>query len=256
MRFDPSAVVGIFPSDHYFSDEAVYSKYVEFMFTGAEYLPERVVLLGIRAGRPETDYGWIELARSGILSGDDSLQPIKRFWEKPSMEVAENLMEKGCLWNSFLMIGTARAFLNLIRKAVPAVFASLRLPTASDLEHDAISSVYAEVPDVDFSRSILTACPHELWVVSAGHGGWSDFGRPDRVPVTAYCKGALEQSDGGRLSTGLLPTVRTGHSFRPWCRSRVGRQDPAGRLQTEIGESDATRALDPDSLLRVSPPVA
>jgi mannose-1-phosphate guanylyltransferase len=52
MRFDPSAVVGIFPSDHYFSDEAVYSKYVEFMFNGAEYLPERVVLLGIRADRP------------------------------------------------------------------------------------------------------------------------------------------------------------------------------------------------------------
>ena len=32
------------------------------MFTGAEYLPERVVLLGIRADRPETEYGWIEPA--------------------------------------------------------------------------------------------------------------------------------------------------------------------------------------------------
>jgi mannose-1-phosphate guanylyltransferase len=184
-RFDPSAVVGIFPSDHYFSDEAVYSKYVEFMFTGAEYLPERVVLLGIRADRPETEYGWIEPARSGILSGDGSLKPIKRFWEKPSMEVAENLMEKGCLWNSFVMVGTARAFLNLIRKAVPTVFASLRLPTASDPEHDAISSVYAEVPNVDFSGSILAACPHELSVVSASHSGWSDLGRPDRVSATA-----------------------------------------------------------------------
>ena len=152
---------------------------------GREYLPERVVLLGIRADRPETEYGWIEPARSGILSGDGSLQPIKRFWEKPSMEVAENLMEKGCLWNSFVMIGTARAFLNLIRKAVPDVFASLRLPTASDPEHDAISSVYAEVPNVDFSGSILAACPHELSVVSASHAGWSDLGRPDRVPATA-----------------------------------------------------------------------
>src|SRR6202050_4557155 len=90
MRFDPSALVGIFPSDHYFSDEAVYSRYVEFMFNGAEYLPERVVLLGMRADRPETEYGWIEPARSGILSGDGSLQPIKRFWEKPSLEIAEN----------------------------------------------------------------------------------------------------------------------------------------------------------------------
>jgi mannose-1-phosphate guanylyltransferase len=56
MRFDPSAVVGIFPSDHYFSDEAVYSKYVDFMFNGAEFLPERVMLLGISADRPETEF--------------------------------------------------------------------------------------------------------------------------------------------------------------------------------------------------------
>jgi mannose-1-phosphate guanylyltransferase len=89
MRFDPSAVVGIFPSDHYFSDEAVYSKYVELMFNGAEYLPERVVLLGIRADRPETEYGWIEPARSGILPVDGSVRPVKRFWEKPRLEIAD-----------------------------------------------------------------------------------------------------------------------------------------------------------------------
>src|ERR1700688_1763108 len=55
------------------------SKYVEFMFNGAEYLPERVVLLGIRADRPETEYGWIEPARTGILPVDGSLRPVKRF---------------------------------------------------------------------------------------------------------------------------------------------------------------------------------
>ena len=121
------------------------------------------------------------------------------------MEVAENLMEKGCLWNSFVMIGTARAFLNLIRKAAPAVFASLRLPTASDPEHDAISSVYAEVPNVDFSGSILAACPHCC---------------QQSEQDIHFVLGADHESDA---------------------------KGPAGRLQTEIGESDATRALDPDS---------
>ena len=101
------------------------------------------------------------------------------------MENAETLMERGCLWNTFVLVGTARAFLNLIRKTVPALFASLRLPTASDLEKDAISSIYAQVPNVDFSGSILAACPHELSVVSASHAGWSDLGRPDRVPLMA-----------------------------------------------------------------------
>jgi mannose-1-phosphate guanylyltransferase len=142
MRFDPSAVVGIFPSDHYFSDEAVYSKYVELMFNGAEYLPERVVLLGIRADRPETEYGWIEPARSGILPVDGSLCPVKRFWEKPPLDIAENLMKQKCVWNSLVMVGTARAFLELIRKGNPALVASVKLPTTSDPEYRTLSSVY------------------------------------------------------------------------------------------------------------------
>jgi mannose-1-phosphate guanylyltransferase len=185
MRFDPSAVVGIFPSDHYFSDEAAYSKYVEFMFNGVEYLPERVVLLGIRADRPETEYDWIEPVRSGILPVDGSIRPVKRFWEKPPFEVAENLMKQKCVWNSFVMVGTARAFLNLIRKANPALFASVRLPVTSDTEHKALSSVYYGVPSVDFSGAILASCPDELSVVSASHVGWSNLGRPDRVLETA-----------------------------------------------------------------------
>lgn len=185
MRFDPSALVGIFPSDHYFSDEAVYSNYVEFMFNGAECLPERVVLLGIRADRPETEYGWIEPAQSGILPVDGSLCPVKRFWEKPPLEIAENLVEKKCVWNSLVMVGTARAFLNLIRKANPGLFASLRLPMTSDPELEALSSAYYDVPSVDFSGAILACCPDELSVVSASRIGWSDLGSPDRVFETA-----------------------------------------------------------------------
>jgi mannose-1-phosphate guanylyltransferase len=185
MRFDPSAIVGIFPSDHHFSDEAVYLKYVEFMFNGAEYLPERVVLLGIRADRPETEYGWIEPARSGILPVDGSLCPVKRFWEKPPLDIAENLMKQKCVWNSLVMVGTARAFLELIRKGNPALVASVKLPTTSDPEYRTLSSVYHEVPSVDFSGAILACCPDQLSVVSANHLGWSDLGSAERVLETA-----------------------------------------------------------------------
>jgi mannose-1-phosphate guanylyltransferase len=170
MRFDPSALVGIFPSDHYFSGEGAYSRYVEFMFNGAEYLPDRVVLLGIPADRPETDCDWIEPVRSGILPVDGSLRPVKRYWEKPPLHLSEGLTEQGCLWNTFVMAGTARAFLNLIRRARPDLFASVRLPATSDPEQKALSSVPCDVPNVDFSGDILACCPDELSVVSAvGH---------------------------------------------------------------------------------------
>jgi mannose-1-phosphate guanylyltransferase len=94
-------------------------------------------------------------------------------------------MKQKCLWNSFVMVGTARAFLNLIRKANPALFASVRSPTTSDPEHKALSSVYDDLPSVDFSGAILACCPDELSVVSASHVGWSDLGSPGRVLETA-----------------------------------------------------------------------
>lgn len=83
------------------------------------------------------------------------------------------------------MVGTARAFLNLIRKANPALFASVRLPATSDPECQGLSSVYSDVPSVDFSGAILARCPDELSIVSANHVEWSDLGSPDRVLETA-----------------------------------------------------------------------
>ncbi len=147
------------------------------------------------------------------------------------------------------MIGTARAFLNLIRKAAPALFAPLRLPTASDPEHDAISSVYAEVPDVDFSGSILAACPHELSVVSAGHAGMERFGPPG--PGAGYgraiAKEHLSRATGADCLPACCQQSEQDIHFVLGADHESDAKDPAGRLQTEIGESDATRALDPDS---------
>jgi hypothetical protein len=76
-------------------------------------------------------------------------------------------MKQKCVWNSLMMVGTARAFLNLIRKGSPNLFASVRLPTTSEPEHKALSSVHYDAPSVDFSGAILDSCPDELSVVSA-----------------------------------------------------------------------------------------
>jgi mannose-1-phosphate guanylyltransferase len=94
-------------------------------------------------------------------------------------------MKQKCVWNSLVMVGTARAFLNLIRKANPALFASVSLPMTSGPEQRALSSVYCDVPSVDFSGAILACCPDDLSVVSASHVEWSDLGSPDRVLQTA-----------------------------------------------------------------------
>ena len=66
-RVDPMASMALFPSDHYYADEARFMNGVEAAFDAAEANPESVVLLGARAYQPEISYGWIEPERIASL---------------------------------------------------------------------------------------------------------------------------------------------------------------------------------------------
>lgn len=47
---------------------------------------------------------------------------MRRFWENPSSEVARNLVRHGCVGNTFVMLGTLRAFLGLVQETVPGLY--------------------------------------------------------------------------------------------------------------------------------------
>jgi mannose-1-phosphate guanylyltransferase len=104
-RVAPAATVGIFPSDHYVSDDGRSMAHVDDAFETAATRPDLIVLLGIVPDRPETEYGWIEpdapLPGLGRLSG--AAYAVSRFWEKPSRDHAERLRARGGLrgveWN-------------------------------------------------------------------------------------------------------------------------------------------------------------
>src|SRR5581483_9154375 len=120
-RIDSEAVVGFFPSDHHFADEEAFTAQIHLAFVQAERHPERVVLLGISPDSPEEAYGWIEPGAS-LASGP--VFEVRRFWEKPSRRLAVRLMRRGCLWNSFVMVGRVSAFLAVIRRALPDLLTS------------------------------------------------------------------------------------------------------------------------------------
>src|SRR3954447_1470573 len=60
MQADPKAIVGFFPSDHYFSDDESFRSIIRSATSGVEQYPESVVLVGAKAEYAETEYGWIE----------------------------------------------------------------------------------------------------------------------------------------------------------------------------------------------------
>ena len=81
--------------------------------------PGSVLLVGAEPKYPEVEYGWIEPGRTLEDSRSHSLHRVSRFWEKPTQGYAEVLQRRGCLWNTFVMVGLAGTFLELLNATVP-----------------------------------------------------------------------------------------------------------------------------------------
>jgi mannose-1-phosphate guanylyltransferase len=177
----PAGTVTIFPSDHWVSSDERFMAHVRLAVAAVAAHPELVVLLGIDALVPETEYGWIEPG-DGVPGAP--LRRVERFWEKPGSALAEKLLARGCLWNSFVMVARVPAVLRLVRVSMPALweaFAGLRATLGSDREPVAVEDLYRALAPESFSDAVLSACPRHLAVLPVTGVGWSDWGQPARV---------------------------------------------------------------------------
>lgn len=112
MRHDPTAVIGMFPSDHVVADEkgfrAVLQRAVEIAARG-----ENIVVMGIQPTRPETGYGYIE---TGERTEKDLFR-VRRFTEKPNRQRAEEFLASGrYFWNSGMFLWRADTLARALRE--------------------------------------------------------------------------------------------------------------------------------------------
>ena len=184
-RLDPDAVVAFFPSDHHYAHEDRFRAGVDQAFREAEANPNAVILLGADPTFAATDYGWIEAA--GPTGTSEGMPRVARFWEKPSHPVALELLGCGCVWNTFVMVGRARAFLNMIAAGAPECFDVFRALSdrrldLSDSEESLAAEIYASIESADLSKDVLAAAPQRLGpqslgVYRLGNVGWQRSGR-------------------------------------------------------------------------------
>ena len=207
-EMDPKGIVAFFPSDHHFSNDEAFISHVDSAYAAAASRPEVVILLGITPETPEVQYGWIE---PGIPLGvpvRDFVCRVSHFWEKPSRPLAADLMARGCLWNSFVMVGQVHAFLKLLRHALPCLvgrFESIRSSLFTMSERTALGELYSSIRAASFSQDVLSVYPHDLAVLRARDLGWSDLGEPNRVLSILERKGIqtawrVKPSSGGGLA--------------------------------------------------------
>jgi len=180
-QIDENALVAILPSDHHYSNESRFAAALESAFAGAERCSHAVVMLGARADYPETEYGWIELGES--LPQQNELFEVRGFREKPSFETAQKLwLNQDSVWNTFVMVGQVKAFLEMFYHALPELTAELALSTLwRGSETHIEPSLYKEIPSTDLSRQVLSAETKRLLVLRLGDVGWCDLGGPERV---------------------------------------------------------------------------
>ena len=181
------AIVALFPSDHYFADDEKFMAHVEVAMDAVRVQPEKVMLLGITPTAPETEYGWIEPQPSILASAEKSITRVRKFWEKPSLSLANSLMDRGSLWNSFVMVGRVEALLKMTHTALPDLYSAFTAVTPtfeSSAEHAAAGQLYTQIEDTNFSHQVLAVRQEDLMVMRVGDVGWSDLGDPNRVLST------------------------------------------------------------------------
>jgi mannose-1-phosphate guanylyltransferase len=101
------------------SDDQEFMRRVEMGFAAVTMRPELTVLLGIVPEWPEISYGWIE---PGTVIDETAVYTVRRFQEKPALQLARLLMQRGCLWNSFVMVAHLSTLLGLFLVALPELY--------------------------------------------------------------------------------------------------------------------------------------
>lgn len=113
----PDVNIVVTPSDAFVADK---EDFVATIKTALDFTTEsnRIVTLGIVPKRPATEYGYIE-------AGKTIIRPIKKvlsFKEKPSLEVAEEYLNKGNhFWNAGIFVWNEKTIQAQLRKHAPQI---------------------------------------------------------------------------------------------------------------------------------------
>ncbi|HWO42585.1 MAG TPA: sugar phosphate nucleotidyltransferase [Candidatus Eisenbacteria bacterium] len=218
----PEATVVLFPSDHFVLQEDLFLAHVMLaMQRVEEQQPERMVLLGAPADRPDPEFGYIvtralrraaplanlsplkefcaargglglefgqigALLRRGSFASD--FLTIKEFIEKPALEQARELVSKNALWNTGILVAKATALVRYTRELAPDLyreFLRMKKLVGSAAGKSELKRLYQGMRQRDLSRDFLAALPHRyplcLLALPLEQVLWSDWGSKERL---------------------------------------------------------------------------
>ena len=180
-KTDPQALMLVAPSDHVLPDSASFEQAVAAATDRA--LTGDIITFGISPDRPETGYGYLELA-AGAEASSGQPQPLARFVEKPdSARAAQMLATGNFLWNAGIFLFSVETLIQAFSQHAPEMLAPVQLAVDqaySDLGFTRLDSeAWEKVPDISIDYAIMEKANNLAVMPFAG--GWSDLGGWDAV---------------------------------------------------------------------------
>jgi len=194
-REAPNATVVLYPSDHFIYPEDRFLHVVRAAIGAAQTLPQKLVLLGVAASRPELDYGWIQTGRElGRVMGH-RISTATRFKEKPIFKLREpEVTTASGLWNTLILAATADFLWSLGYSCFPDLMGPLEefSDSIGKGDHEAnLDDLYRTVSRHDFSSELLEVSPDKIAVIELNGVLWSDWGRSERIRESLAAIGAV-----------------------------------------------------------------
>ncbi|NCO87929.1 MAG: mannose-1-phosphate guanylyltransferase/mannose-6-phosphate isomerase [Rhodobacterales bacterium] len=233
---DPEAVMLVAPSDHVIPDAA------HFRATVAAALPAaragRIVTFGIAPTRPETGYGYLELADMPVPGSQDVL-PLRAFVEKPDADRAAAMLAEGrYLWNGGIFLFTAASLIAAFRTHAPDILAAVGNAMAEarrDLSFLRLApGPWAQAQAISIDFAVMEKSDNLSVIPYSGH--WSDLG--DWAAV--WGETVADAPDG---------VVTTGPATAIGCADTLLRAETEGQAIVGIGLTDIVAIAMPDAVL-------
>jgi len=174
-KTDPEALILVAPADHVLPDTAAFQVAVAEGVKAAQQ--GQLVTFGIAPDRPETGYGYLQLATPPDDSG--AAVPLARFVEKPDLARARALLEQGdCLWNAGIFLFRACDMIAAFAAHAPDLVAPAR--KAVDEARPDLGllrlepAAWGDLRDISVDHAVMEHAPNLSVVPFAGV--WSDLG--------------------------------------------------------------------------------
>lgn len=165
-------VIVIMPCDSY--TEVGYFETIGHMVKCVEQNVADLVLMGITPTYPSTKYGYVMPSVRSIESIiEDNYMRVQRFIEKPTVEVAEELLKQDALWNGGVFSFRLGYMMNIVKKYI----------ISSSFEDT--RNRYYEFPKISFDYEVVEKA--ESVVVVPYTGQWKDLGTWNTLTNELHC---------------------------------------------------------------------